>query len=136
MITKKVYLYFPQSETERPIVYELVKQFDLVVNIFRAKVTNEESGYLSLEVTGSQENVDRAFEYLSGFDVNIHAGNSGMVWDENRCGQCGACLVHCPTGALSMVDRDIRQISFNDKACVECLACVEACPFGACSSKF
>nr|WP_320010834.1 NIL domain-containing protein [uncultured Desulfobulbus sp.] len=136
MITKKVYLYFPQSETEKPIVYELIKQFDLVVNIFRAKVVNEAAGYLSLELTGTQENMDKAFAYLGGFDVDIHAGNTGMVWDEQQCGQCGACLVHCPTGALYMADREQRRIAFNDSACVECLACVAACPFGACSSKF
>ena len=136
MITKKVYLYFPKSETEKPIVYQLVKQFDLIVNIFRAKVTSEEEGYLSLEVTGTQENIDRAFEFLNGFDVDIHAGSKGMIWDVVRCGQCGACVVHCPTGALSFVDLATRQVAFNEDACIECLACVAACPFGACSSAF
>ena len=136
MITKKVYLYFPKSETEKPIVYQLVKQFDLIVNIFRAKVTSEEEGYLSLEVTGTQENIDRAFEFLNGFDVDIHAGNKGMIWDAGRCGQSGACIVHCPTGALSIIDRDTRQVDFNEDVCIECLACVAACPFGACSSAF
>lgn len=136
MITKKIYLYFPKSETEKPIVYQLVKQFDLIVNIFRAKVTSEEEGYLSLEVTGTQENIDRAFEFLNGFDVDIHAGNKGMIWDASRCGQCGACIVHCPTGALSIIDRDTRQVDFNEDVCIECLACVAACPFGACSSAF
>lgn len=136
MITKKIYLYFPKSETEKPIVYQLVKQFDLIVNIFRAKVTSEEEGYLSLEVTGTQENIDRAFEFLNGFDVDIHAGNKGMIWDAGRCGQCGACIAHCPTGALSIIDRDTRQVDFNEDVCIECLACVAACPFGACSSAF
>jgi ferredoxin len=136
MITKKIYLYFPKSETEKPIVYRLVKEFDLVVNIFRAKVTPEEEGYLSLEVTGTEENIDRAFTFLSGFDVVIHAGNKSVRWDESRCAQCGACVVHCPTGSLSIVDRATRTIVFCEDTCVECLACVAACPFGACSSAF
>ena len=136
MITKKIYLYFPKSETEKPIVYQLVKQFDLIVNIFRAKVTSEEEGYLSLEVTGTQENIDRAFGFLGTFDVDIHAGNKGMLWDACRCGQCGACVVHCPTGALSIIDRATRTIGFCEENCIECLACVAACPFGACSSNF
>ena len=51
MITKKVYLYFPKSETDKPIVYQLIKDYNLVVNIYRAKVTPEEEGFLSLEIT-------------------------------------------------------------------------------------
>ena len=136
MITKKIYLYFPKSETEKPIVYRLVKEFDLIVNIFRAKVTPEEEGYLSLEVTGSQDNIDRAYAFLGGFDVVIQAGSKSVRWDEGRCAQCGACVVHCPTQALSIVDRKTRAIAFCEDNCVECLACVAACPFGACSSAF
>lgn len=136
MITKKIYLYFPKSETEKPIVYQLVKDFDLIVNIFRAKVTPEEEGYLSLEVTGTQENIDRAYAFLGGFDVVIHAGNKSIRWDESRCVHCGACVVHCPTQALYIADRDTRTIAFCEENCVECLACLAACPYGACSSAF
>lgn len=136
MITKKIYLYFPKSETEKPIVYQLVKEFDLIVNIFRAKVTPDEEGYLSLEVTGNQENIDRAFAFLYGFDVVIHAGDKSVHWDEGRCTQCGACVVHCPPGALFITDAATRTIAFREDNCVECLACIAACPFGACSSAF
>lgn len=136
MITKKVYLYFPKSETEKPIVYQLVKDYDLVVNIFRAKVTPEEEGYLSLEVTGSEANIERAFAFLATFDVTIHAGNKSVRWDEQRCAQCGACVVHCPSQALVIADRATRSIAFVEENCIECLACVAACPFGACSSAF
>ncbi|MCL2340587.1 MAG: 4Fe-4S binding protein [Proteobacteria bacterium] len=136
MITKKVSLYFPKTETDKPIVYQLVKNYDLVVNIFRAKVTPEEEGYLSLEVTGDQENIDRAFAFLATFDVVIHAGNKGLHWDDSRCTHCGACVVHCPTRALAIADRATRAIAFDEDECVECLACIAACPFGACSSPF
>ncbi len=136
MITKKIYLYFPKSETEKPIVYQLVKDYNLTVNIFRAKVTPEEEGYLSLEVTGSQEDITRAFAFLGTFDVVIHAGNKGVHWDENRCVHCGACVVHCPPGALTIVDQGTRTVTFNEDRCIECLACIAACPFGACSSAF
>jgi ferredoxin len=68
--------------------------------------------------------------------VVIHAGNKGVHWDEIHCAQCGACVVHCPTGALSIVDRATRTVVFNEDSCIECLACIAACPFGACSSAF
>lgn len=135
-ITKKLYLYFPKSETEKPIVYNLVKDFDLVINIFRAKVTPEEEGYLSLDVTGKAADIDRALAYLATLEVNIHAGNKGLLWDEERCTHCGACLVHCPTGALAFADVAGRRLAFVEDLCVECHACIPACPFGACTSSF
>lgn len=113
-ITKKIYLYFPKSETEKPIVYRLVKDFNLIINIFRAKVTPEEEGYLSLDVTGEVEDIERAFAYLSTLELVIHAGNKGLHWDENRCIHCGACVVHCPTGALAFSNDKTRAIQFSE----------------------
>ncbi|MHC4656143.1 MAG: NIL domain-containing protein, partial [Planctomycetota bacterium] len=48
-ITKKLMLFFPKCECEKPIIYHLVKDHNLIVNIFRAKVTPEEEGYLVLD---------------------------------------------------------------------------------------
>jgi ferredoxin len=135
-ITKKIYLYFPKSETEKPIVYRLVKDFNLIINIFRAKVTPEEEGYLSLDVTGEVEDIERAFAYLSTLELVIHAGNKGLHWDENRCIHCGACVVHCPTGALAFSNDKTRAIQFSEDLCVECHACIGACPYGACTASF
>ena len=135
-ITKKIYLYFPKSETEKPIVYRLVKDFNLIINIFRAKVTPEEEGYLSLDVTGEVEDIERAFAYLSTLELVIHAGNKGLHWDENRCIHCGACVVHCPTGALAFSNDKTRAIQFSEDLCVECHACIGDCPYGACTASF
>lgn len=136
MIKKKVYLYFPKSETDKPIIYQLIKEYNLIVNIYRAKVTPEEEGYLSLEISGSQADMDKAFAYLNEFDVQIRVGNTGLVWDEERCAHCGNCVVHCPTGALDFVNKANRQVGFDDAKCVECLACIPNCPYDVCSSAF
>ncbi len=136
MITKKVYLYFPKSETEKPIVCQLIKDYDLTINIYRAKVTPEEEGYLSLEITGTQENIEKAYQYLEEFDVVIHAGTKALHWDSERCTHCGNCLVHCPTEALFFVDKATRTVSFNEEKCIECLSCITNCPFKVCTSAF
>ena len=136
MISQKVFLYFPKSETDKPIVHQLIKEYNLLVNIYRAKVTPEEEGYLSLEITGTEEDMEHAYAYLNKFDVEIHAGNVGLLWDSKKCAHCGNCLAHCPTGALHYVDRDSRTVAFNEDKCVECLACLSNCPFAACSSAF
>ena len=65
-VTKKFFLYFPKCETEKPIVYHLVKDYNLIINIFRAKVTPEEEGYLVLDITGSQVHIDQGIEAATG----------------------------------------------------------------------
>ncbi|MFO8003054.1 NIL domain-containing protein [Thioalkalivibrio sp.] len=135
--TRKLYLYFPKSETEKPIVYHMVKDYDLVINIFRAKVTPEEEGYLVLDVTGEEANIDKALEFLDEFDVEINsAGKRGFRWESEVCTHCGNCLPHCPTAALQIADPRTREIQFVEEQCIECLACMPNCPYGACRSVF
>ena len=53
------------------IIYHLVKDYNLVVNVFRARITPEEEGYLVLDVTGTQRDIDKAMEL--GFVDSVHA---------------------------------------------------------------
>ena len=136
MITKKLMLYFPKSETEKPIVYHLVKDYNLVINIFRAKVTPEEYGYLVLDVTGTDEDIRRGMEFVKTLNVQVDESHKGVRWDEATCTNCGNCISHCPTAALHIPDRATMKIAYDSDLCVECLSCISNCPFWACSSIF
>jgi ferredoxin len=136
MITQKVYLYFAKSVTDKPIVCELIRNYDLTINIFRAKVTPEEEGYLSLEITGTEKNIEQAYEYLSQFNIVIHAGTKAVHWDGENCTHCGNCISHCPTEALYFDDRETRTVNFDETKCIECLSCITNCPFEICTSAF
>ena len=135
-VTKKLMLFFPKCECEKPIIYHLVKDYDLVVNVFRAKVTPEEEGYLVLDVTGTETNIERALEFVRTFDVTISYTGKGVTWDEDRCTHCGQCIPYCPTGALHIADAATRQVAFDESKCIECLACIRVCPYGVCTSAF
>lgn len=135
-VTRKLCLYFPRSETEKPIVYHLVKDYDLEINIFRAKVTPEEEGYLVLDVTGEESRIAAALTYLRSFEIDINERNKGFRWEEEACTHCGNCLTRCPTKALRILDPETRRIGHIEELCVECLACIQCCPFGACRSVF
>lgn len=135
-ITRKLMLFFPNCDCEQPIIYHLVKDYDLLVNVFRAKVTPREEGYLVLDVTGTPAQIDRALAYLNTFDVKINFTGKGVAWDSDRCTHCGHCLPYCPTQALHIADPVTREVGFDESKCVECMACITACPFGACSSAF
>ncbi len=136
MSTKRLLLYFPKSETEKPIVYHLVKDYDLVINIFRAKVTPEEFGYLVLDVTGSDENIARGVDFVRTFDVQVDEAQKGVRWDREKCTMCTNCIPHCPTKALHVPDRSTMEVAFASQLCVECLSCLDNCPYRACSSIF
>jgi len=136
MVTKKLFLRFAKCETEKPIVYHLVKDYHLIINIFRAKVTPEEEGYLVLDVTGEEDDIQRGIEFVKTFDVTVDPVNKGVRWDSERCTHCSNCTAHCPTDALHIIDRQTMRITFTEELCIECLACLRNCPFGVCTSAF
>jgi ferredoxin len=133
-VTKKLMLFFPKCECEKPIIYHLVKDYDLLVNVYRAKVTPEEEGYLVLDVTGSEEDIASAMEFVNTFDVVVNYTGKGVSRDDESCTHCGACVGHCPTEALKIEDRATREVVYHEADCIECLACIRVCPFSACSS--
>ena len=135
-VTKKLMLFFPRCECEKPIIYHLVKDHNLVVNIFRAKVTPEEEGYLVLDVTGTEEDIERGMDFVKTFNVTINTTGKGVIRDEDRCTHCGYCVPYCPTGALNIGDSATREVNFNEAECIECLACIRVCPYGVCASAF
>ncbi|MBI9098379.1 MAG: 4Fe-4S binding protein [Spirochaetaceae bacterium] len=135
-MTKKMLLYFPECETESPIVYHLVKDYNLMINIFRARVTPEEEGYLVLDVSGTEEDIRRGTDYLNSLNIQINDTDKGVKWDSKKCVHCGSCVPHCPTDALSIPDRKSMEIAFNTDECIECLSCIKVCPFEAVSSLF
>ena len=135
-VTKKLMLFFPRCECEKPIIYHLVKDYNLVVNIFRAKVTPEEEGYLVLDVTGTEEDIERGMDFVKTFNVTINTTGKGVVRDEERCTHCGYCVPYCPTGALNICDSATREVIFNEAECIECLACIRVCPYSVCTSAF
>ncbi|MBN2343347.1 MAG: 4Fe-4S binding protein [Deltaproteobacteria bacterium] len=133
---KKAYLHFPKEMTDKPFIGNLIKEFDLTINIFRAKVTPGEGGYLSIEIVGDDEQIQNGFTYLKQNQVEIHSGDVGLIWRKEECTHCTNCTVHCPTGALHIADWDTRRVEFDESKCIECLACLKNCPFHVCSSIF
>ena len=135
-VTKKLMLFFPKCECEKPIIYHLVKDHNLIVNVYRAKVTPEEEGYLVLDVTGTEDDIERAMAFVKTFDVSVNYTGIGVIRDEGICAHCGHCLTHCPTGALHIADPATREMAYDEANCIECLACIRVCPFAACASAF
>ena len=135
-VTKKLMLFFPRCECEKPIIYHLVKDHNLIVNVYRAKVTPEEEGYLVLDVTGTEDDIAKGMDFVKTFNVSINYTGKGIIVDENLCTHCGHCVPFCPTDALDILDRATRRVVYTESKCIECMACIRVCPYNACASAF
>jgi len=127
MVSKRIVLTFPHKLLDKPIVYKLVKDFDLVFNILQAKITPKEEGVMVLELTGTKENYAKGIKYLTGLGVSIQPLSKDVTRDDDRCTHCGACVTICPTEALYM-DKNTMKVIFNSEKCIACELCVKACP--------
>jgi ferredoxin len=127
MVNKKVILRFSPEAVEQPIVYQLVKDFNLIPNIIRAQVSEEKKGFLLLGLFGVESDYRQALLYLQNQGIQVQSLVEQVSWDEERCTQCGLCTGLCPSGALYL-ERPGQQVRFEGEKCMVCNICIEACP--------
>ena len=136
METKKLLLTFNKKVVEKPIVYHLVKDFDLIINLYRASITEEEEGFMVLDITGPAEKIEAGINFIVAEGVEIDDAQKAFRWDESICTSCGNCLTHCPVDALHIKDRNTMKVEFDQEKCIDCMGCIPNCPFEACGSIF
>ena len=67
----RLFVSFPEALVDRPMIYEIIKMYDVVPNIRRANVEGH-SGWVILEVNGPQEQLDGAISYLEGLGCTVN----------------------------------------------------------------
>lgn len=135
MARKRLDLRFPPQQAARPIIYHLVKDFDLVPNILRAQIQPEQEGRTVLELTGDRAAFEAGVEFLRSEGVEVHEAASDICLDDERCVDCGLCTAVCRPGALTL-DPVTGKLVFDKDKCVYCEACVVACPRRAITLRF
>ena len=81
-ITQNVILRYSPDLVGDPIVYLLVKEYDLVPNIIKASVNPDKEGYLLLGLTGEKENYKRAVERLQEIGISAVSYTHLGDWDK------------------------------------------------------
>jgi len=66
----RVRLTFPAHLIQEPIVYRLVKDFDIVINIRRADV-KADYGWVALELDGEEAQLERGVKWLKEKGVQV-----------------------------------------------------------------
>jgi len=130
MQKKRVVFSYPPHLVDQPVISTLVKDFELMVNILRARITPNEEGRLVLEITGKRSGLEAGFKYLSEIGVEIQPLAQDVKWHEDRCTHCTACISICPTKALD-VNRPPMEVFFKRDKCIACELCIPVCPYQA-----
>ena len=126
----RVVLSFPPSRVEDPIIYHLIKDHSLMVNILRATIDPGKQGRMVVELSGEEKEISAGLNYIESMDVTVEPLGDEIKHLQERCTSCTACVPICPTGALD-VDRKSWSVSYDSAKCVLCLSCIEACPYKA-----
>jgi L-aspartate semialdehyde sulfurtransferase ferredoxin len=74
----RLFVSFPEELVDRPMIYELVKGFDVVPNIRRANVESH-SGWVILELAGATDARDAAVAYLEGLGCSVNRMEGDVV---------------------------------------------------------
>jgi ferredoxin len=130
MKKRRVVLTFPPSKVEEPIIYQLITDYGLKVNILRATIDPGKQGRMVVELSGDHSHLSHGFNFLEGSGVGVEALAQEIQHLEERCTSCTACIPICPTDALD-VDRESWVVSYDAEKCVACLHCVDVCPYKA-----
>ena len=74
----KLFVSFPEERVSQPVIYELVKRFDVVPNIRRANV-EAHSGWMILELAGEPGARATAISYLEGLGCTVNRMEGDVV---------------------------------------------------------
>jgi ABC-type methionine transport system ATPase subunit len=70
LVSRRLELDFPSKLVTKPLIYDLVKKFDLIHNIRRANNT-QKFGYIQLELKGSEAALSKGIAWLGKQGVMV-----------------------------------------------------------------
>ena len=125
----RVVLHIPATLVTEPLIYRLIKDFDIAVNILKAEIVENDEGLLVLGMQGSSSALKKGKAFLQEQGVRLQALQRDVHLIEERCTHCGACIGQCPTGALSMTEE--FEVKLDAEKCIACGHCAIACTYRA-----
>jgi ABC-type methionine transport system ATPase subunit len=75
---EKFYLTYPPALIKEPLIYLLIKKFDIIPNIRGANVSDE-MGLLAMEIEGTRDDIDRAITWLREQGVTVEPIEKNII---------------------------------------------------------
>ncbi|MCS3900489.1 4Fe-4S binding protein [Methanococcus voltae] len=121
---KRIFYWISGRNVKKPIVSDIIKSYDVDVSILKAKMEPSE-GFLTLELNGNDDSVLKSVDYLKEYG-EVEDISQPIQKKEEKCIDCGACIVHCPVGAIKF-EEDFS-VAFDIDECIGCKTCAKICP--------
>jgi ABC-type methionine transport system ATPase subunit len=77
-VKEKFYLTYPPALIKEPLIYLLIKKFDIIPNIRGANVSDE-MGLLAMEIEGTRDDIDRAITWLREQGVTVEPIEKNII---------------------------------------------------------
>ena len=132
---KRIIIRFKRKTIDKPIVYKLARDYDLIFNILRANVFPRADSMMVQEIEGETENFNKGIDYLKGLNLDIEPIEQDINRDESKCVHCGVCTSVCAPEAI-YINRENMKVEIDYEKCVACELCVKVCPVKAMSVSF
>ena len=70
MADQIIRLVYPPHLLDVPVINQLIRSYDLTVNILRAEVTPKE-GWVQIQLTGKSNAIEEAISWLAGRGIEV-----------------------------------------------------------------
>jgi ABC-type methionine transport system ATPase subunit len=67
----RINLTFPVERVNEPVLAQAIKKFGVVADIRRAQIEPATGGYIMLELTGTDRQIDDSVQYFKSFGVGV-----------------------------------------------------------------
>jgi len=126
-LKERLMLKFPAKIVNKPLTYNLIKEYDLTINILQAKISPQEEGKLVVEIeNGTEDKLKEGVAFLKNEGVEVVTLTESIIFNNNKCMECGVCTGVCKAGALTL-NKD-RELNIIQEKCILCGLCVDVCP--------
>ncbi len=78
MISRHLRLTFPEAQVAEPVIYHVVKDFNVIPSIRRAAIENH-FGWMIVEFKGESADLQAAISYLENLGIEVSQAEGDIV---------------------------------------------------------